>query len=275
MNREKFIKMNKPARAKWLAKKGFSSQEEFLSSLVPAKAANIEKKESLDLIIAFDTTGSMDMYREQVKQHIITVVEENFALNPNLRIGIVAFGDYYDMNNATDFGIAYQYLPLTNDENSIVSFVNNAKRTIGGDGDEFYELVIKKITEEVNWNENSNKVVLLIADCNPHPVGYSYEHIVKNAQIDWREEAKKAASKGIKFNTLAILPKYRWYKELSKITNGTYLPFKSAEKTSQLITATLLAEGGEKTKGLFDLKLSSEKDKEMKEVYKTYSLKLT
>jgi len=275
MNREKFIKMNKPARAKWLAKKGFSSQEEFLSSLIPAKAANIEKKESLDLIIAFDTTGSMDMYREQVKQHIVTVVKENFTLNPNLRIGIVAFGDYCDMNSATDFGIAYQYLPLTNEVNSIVSFVNNAMRTIGGDEDEFYELVIKKITEEVNWNENSNKVVLLIADYNPHPVGYSYENIVKNAQIDWKEEAKKAASRGIKFNTLAILPKYTWYKELSEITNGTYLPFKSAKKTPQLITATLLAEGGEKTKGLFDLKLSSEKDKEMKEVYKTYSLKLT
>lgn len=275
MTREKFIKMNKPARAKWLAKKGFSSQEEFLSSLIPAKAANIEKKESLDLIIAFDTTGSMDMYREQVKQHIVTVVKENFTLNPNLRIGIVAFGDYCDMNSATDFGIAYQYLPLTNEVNSIVSFVNNAKRTSGGDGDEFYELVIRKITEEVNWNENSNKVVLLIADYTPHPVGYSYGNIVKNAQIDWKEEAKKAASKGIKFNTLAILPKYTWYKELSEITNGTYLPFKSAEKTSQLITATLLAEGGEKTKGLFDLKLSSEKDKEMKEVYKTYSLKLT
>ena len=267
MTREKYIKMSKSARISWLKRNKWDSEQDFLNSL-------IEEKECLDLMIAFDTTGSMSSYIQDVKNHVINVVRENFDLNPDLKIGVVAFGDYCDMKSSTEFGKAYQYLPLTNEIDKIVEFVNNAKDTSGGDVDEFYELVIKKLTEEVNWNEKANKVVLFIADCNPHYVGYSYKSIVRNAQIDWKIEAQKAAEKGIKFNTLAILPKNKWYEELSKITNGTYLPFKSSEKTTQLINATILAESGKKTRSMFDLKLKTETDKEMKSVYTSYSLKL-
>jgi len=270
MTREKYIRMSKPARVKWLVRNKWASEQDFLNSLLP----KTEEKESLDLIIAFDTTGSMAKYLKDVKNHIVNVVRENFDINPDLRIGIVAFGDYCDMKSATEFGRAYQYLPLTTNKNDIIDFVLDSKDTMGGDSDEFYELVIKKITEEVNWNSDSNKVVLFIADCNPHPVGYSYDGIVKKAQINWRIEAKNAASKGIKFNTLAILPDYKWYEELSNLTNGTYLPFKSSEKTTQLLNATLLAEGGKKTRNMFDLKMKDEKDIEMKSVYTSYSLKL-
>lgn len=270
MTREKYIRMSKPARILWLKRNNWVSEHDFLNSLV----TKTEEKESLDLIIAFDTTGSMYKYLKDVKSHIVNVVRENFDINPNLRIGIVAFGDYCDMESAIEFGKAYQYLPLTNEIDKIVEFVNNAKDTSGGDGDEFYELVIKKITEEVNWNEKANKVVLFIADANPHPVGYCYANIIKHSQINWRVEALLAASKGIKFNTLAILPENRWYEGLSNLTNGTYLPFKSSEKTTQLLNATLLAEGGDSTRSLFDLKMKDETDVEMKSVYTSYSLKL-
>ena len=66
----------------------------------------------------------------------------------------------------------------------IIKFINEAQDTSGGDGDEFYELVIKKITEETEWREGSTKAVLLIADAAPHKVGYSYKGIISNAQID-------------------------------------------------------------------------------------------
>lgn len=82
-------------------------------------------------------------------------------------------------------------------------------------------MVIKKITEETAWREGSTKAVLLIADAAPHKVGYSYKGIISNAQIDWREEAKKASELGIKFDTMTIDPMYiEWYKELSAMTNG-------------------------------------------------------
>lgn len=226
----------------------------------------------LDMVIAFDTTGSMSSYIGAVRKHCTDLVPKLLAANPDMRIGIVAFGDYCDMNSSTDFGNAYQVLPLTDNREKIIKFINDAKNTGGGDSDEFYELVIKKITEETDWREGATKAVLLIADAEPHSVGYTYPRIVKNAQIDWREEARKAAEKGIKFDTLSIHGT-EWYKELSAITNGTYAPFKSSEKTAQVVEASVLSKVAA-TRGAFKATMDSvmlSSDSEMKAVYSAYS----
>ena len=227
----------------------------------------------LDMVIAFDTTGSMAKYINAVKRHVKTLIPKLFKQNPDLRIGIVAFGDYYDMPSKDRFGSAYQVCELTDDEDILIEFITNAQDTYGGDSDEFYELVIKKIVEETNWREGSTKAVLLIADAEPHKVGYSYGDRVVNNQIDWREEAKKAAEKGIKFDTLTI-DKIGWYKELSSTTNGVSAPFSTSSKTSQLVEAAALARGGEKTRGLYKVTMDSFKasgDAEMTAVYTAYS----
>ena len=226
----------------------------------------------LDMVIAFDTTGSMAKYIGAVKEHVKELIPKLFKQNPDLRIGIVAFGDYCDMPSKYNFGKAYQVCELTDNENRLIEFITNAQDTGGGDADEFYELVIKKIVEETNWREGSTKAVLLIADAEPHKVGYSYGDRVVNNQIDWREEAKKAAEKGIKFDTLTI-DKIGWYKELSSTTNGVSAPFSTSSKTSQLVEAAALARGGEKTRGLYKVTMDSfvaSGDAEMTAVYTAY-----
>lgn len=227
----------------------------------------------LDMVIAFDTTGSMYNYIEAVKKHVKELIPKLFKQNPDLRIGVVAFGDYCDMLSKDKFGKAYQVCELTDNENKLIEFITKAQNTSGGDGDEFYELVIKKIVEETNWREGSTKAVLLIADAEPHRVGYSYSNIVVNNQIDWREEAKKAAEKEIKFDTLTI-NETEWYKKLSEITNGVSAPFSTSSKTSQLVEAAALARGGEKTKDLYKVTMNSylkSGDSEMTAVYSAYS----
>ena len=227
----------------------------------------------LDMVIAFDTTGSMNAYIEAVKLQVKELIPKLFKQNPDLRIGIVAFGDYCDMPSKDRFGKAYQVCELTDNENRLIEFITKAQSTSGGDSDEFYELVIKKIVEETNWREGSTKAVLLIADAEPHRVGYSYNDRVVNNQIDWREEAKKAAEKGIKFDTLTI-NKTGWYKELSSTTNGVSAPFSTSSKTSQLVEAAALARGGEKTRGLYETTMGSFEasgDTEMTAVYAAYS----
>lgn len=227
----------------------------------------------LDMVIAFDTTGSMNSYIGQVKDHVSGLVPQLLKDNPNMRIGIVAFGDYCDMKSATVFGNAYQVLHPTDNEEDIISFVKNAKGTSGGDGDEFYELVIKKITEETPWREDATKTVLFIADANPHKVGYSYGNIVQNAQIDWKEEARKASEKGIQFDTISIHgSSYGWYEELAHITDGIYTEFRSSQKTSDYIKTVAYARGGEATKALFCATMDSFKnDAEMSAVYNAYA----
>ena len=231
----------------------------------------------LDMVIAFDTTGSMSAYINAVKTHVKELVPKLFSSNPDLRIGIAAFGDYCDMRSKGNFGKAYQVLDLTDDENKIIKFINEAQNTSGGDGDEFYELVIKKITEETAWREGSTKAVLLIADAAPHKVGYSYKGIISNARIDWREEARKASESGIKFDTMTIDPMYvEWYKELSAMTNGVSVPFRNSGKTSQVIEAAALSRGGTRTKAVYMATMDSVKDDvELNAVYTAYSKEVT
>ena len=75
----------------------------------------------LDMVIAFDTTGSMAMYINAVKSHVKELIPKLFKQNPDLRIGIVAFGDYCDMPSKDKFGSAYQVCELTDDEDTIQS----------------------------------------------------------------------------------------------------------------------------------------------------------
>ncbi len=192
----------------------------------------------LDMVIAFDTTGSMAAYIDDVRRQVADMIPRLFKDNEDLRLGIVAFGDYCDMVDRNTFGNAYQCVPLTDNENDIIKFVRESKDTSGGDGDEFYELVIKKIVEESPWREGSSRAILLIADAAPHEVGYSYDNYVINNQIDWRKEARKAANKKIRIDTVSIAG-LRWYKELSAMTNGISVPFHSSGKTGSMIeTAT-------------------------------------
>lgn len=195
-------------------------------------------KGKLDMVIAFDTTGSMAAYIDDVRHQVAEMIPRIFKDNEDLRLGIVAFGDYCDMNSRDDFGDAYQCIPLTDNENDIIKFVKESKDTCGGDGDEFYELVLRKIIEESPWREDSSKAILLIADADPHEVGYTYRDYVAGNQIDWKIEAKKAADMKIKIDTVSICGR-PWYKELSAMTNGISVPFKSSGKTGAMIeTAT-------------------------------------
>lgn len=119
----------------------------------------------LDMVIAFDTTGSMNAYLKAVKLQVKELIPKLLKQNPDLRIGIVAFGDYCDMPSKDRFGKAYQVCELTDNENRLIEFITKAQSTSGGDSDEFYELVIKKIVEETNWREGSTKAVLPKQSC--------------------------------------------------------------------------------------------------------------
>ncbi len=279
-----FNKANTLRKQKIVTDNGFDSTAEykkFLQDKITGSVSNIidvpttsEIVELTDMVIAFDTTGSMGSYIQAVKTHVRELIPRLFSQNPNLKISVVAFGDYCDMASAKVFGKAYQVIDLTDNVNDLINFVNNAQNTSGGDSDEFYELVIKKITEETSWRNGSNKNVLFIGDCNPHPVGYSYSDKIQNAQINWRTEARKAATMNIVFDTLTCgNGNYTFYTDLAVMTGGIQLPFSSSSKTANMMEATALARGGKTTKEAFLSKsVSSEvtSDKEMTAVYSMY-----
>lgn len=223
----------------------------------------------LDMVIAFDTTGSMAQYIGAVRKDVSELIPQLFKDNEDLRLGIVAFGDYCDMENAQTFGDAYQCILPTDNENDLIKFVLNSKDTSGGDGPEFYELVIKKIVEETQWRVGSTRSILLIADAVPHELGYNYKDFVEGNQIDWRTEAKKAADEKIKIDTVTITDA-PWFKELSALTNGVSVPFHTGYKTAELVRASVMSRGSMKARKCFDSLMGACDDEEMKEVYASY-----
>lgn len=223
----------------------------------------------LDMVIAFDTTGSMASYIDAVRKEVSELIPRLFKDNEDLRLGIVAFGDYCDMTSADEFGKAYQCIMPTADENGLVKFIRDSRDTSGGDGDEFYELVLKKIVEETPWREGSTRSILLIADAEPHPLGYSYEDIVENNSIDWRDVARKAASMKIKIDTVTITDA-PWYKTLSAMTNGVSVPFSSGYKTSRLVEASVMSRGSALQREKWDRMYEECEDEEMKAVFASY-----
>lgn len=232
---------------------------------------SVESKNTgkLDMVIAFDTTGSMASYIGAVRKEVSELIPRLFRKNKELRLGIVAFGDYCDMKNAQEFGNAYQCIMPTDNENDLIRFVQESRDTSGGDGDEFYELVLRKIIDETPWREDAIKSILLISDAEPHPLGYTYENYVINNTIDWREEARKAARKMIKIDTVTIT-NLSWYKELSAMTNGVSSPFSSGYNTARLVEAAVYSRGSEEAREEWDSLNAICDDPEMQSVFACY-----
>lgn len=279
----KYVRTAKPRRPAIYKKAGFTNEEDYLNWIKedsstegsPESEKFFKKSKSdsqkLDMVICFDTTGSMSSYIASVRKHVQDLIPKLFDDNEDLLLKIVAFGDYCDMSGPDNFGNAYQETKLTNNQNELISFVENAKNTGGGDGDEFYELVIKKVTEETPWREGSKKAVILIGDAQPHPVGYTYSNIVRNAQINWKDEARKSSGKGIQWDTFSCgFSGRNFYKELSEMTNGKHLPFSSSEKTQQVLYAATAARGGEKAKAAFRTSFAATMDSGDSELIGTY-----
>lgn len=232
--------------------------------------------EMLDYVVAFDTTGSMGSYIADVKAHVESLIPEMFSQGIDLRMKIIAFGDYCDMPHHSagkGFGYAYQESKFTDDQKELINFVKNARNTGGGDSEEFYELVIQKITKETPWRKGSRRAVLFIADDNPHDAKYYTSS--KKQIIDWKEEAKAAAKLNIAFDTLSIHGnRYPWYAELSKITGGICMPFQSSNKMKEVFKASSYVRGSTISKATFTASFAAATasgDEELIGTYKSLS----
>lgn len=176
------------------------------------------------------------------------------------------------MRNPQEFGDAYQVIYPTDNVNELIGFVVTSKNTHGGDDPEFYELVIKKIIEEIPWREGSTRSILLIADSDSHEIGYTCGDFVKGNQNDWRIEARKAADNKIKIDTITITGE-PWFKELSVMTNDISVPFRTGYKTTDLMRASAMARGSMKARMCFDELMCAcedSDDEKMKQVFWSY-----
>ena len=222
----------KETTAKKETKKAAPKKEE--PKVEAAKAVS----DKMDVVISFDTTGSMYSVLADVRRDIKNTVSELFTTfgKDNLRIAIIAHGDYCDASTT----YVLQQTEFSNYVDDLCKFVTNVDRTYGGDSDECYELVIKTVTE-LKWREDAKKIFIMIGDADPHEVGYTYRG-VRNS-IDWRHEAQVLADMSVQVYGVHALHNYRhgsasFYHTVSEATNGVYLTLDNFSDVLQIISAT-------------------------------------
>lgn len=172
----------------------------------------------MDIIISFDTTGSMFPCIMEVRKNIKNLVNRLFSDVPNIKIGIIAHGDYCDENKT----YLIKSIDLTNDKSKLVDFVNSVENTYGGDYPEAYEYVLKEV-QKISWQED-NRALLIIGDAYPHDMNDK----ANKYNIDWRVEIKEIKNMGINIYSVQALnsgnsKSYTFYKQMSEITNGYHL----------------------------------------------------
>lgn len=199
------------------------------------KSKTVEVTKGMDLLISFDTTGSMYPVLTQVRREVVEFVHNMQKSVNNIRIGIITHGDYCDKDNPYTIRV----LDFTDDIDKISDFVTSTEGTYGGDADECYELVLNVSHKFIDWRDNVNRIMVMIGDANPHGVNYpqNLDH------LDWKTEAKKLNDCNIKVFAVHALSYYRrssrdFYETVSKITGGTYLTLDQFNEITNLILAT-------------------------------------
>jgi len=204
------------------------------------------KKDSIDILITFDTTGSMYPCLTQVRREISNVIKTLFRDIPNLRVGIIAHGDYCDYKKP----YVTKIFDLTTNEKNLISFVESVEKTGGGDSPECYELVLNQARTDINWKSGISKAIIMIGDDVPHNKGYVHGSF--KVDIDWKNEIGLINEAGIKIYGIHAMPGTRghsrkFYQTISEKTDGHYLTLDQFSNIVDIIMAVCYKQDSEES----------------------------
>lgn len=187
----------------------------------------------IDLVLSFDTTGSMMPCLAEVRRKIADTVQRLFRDIPGLRVGIIAHGDYCD--KPPDGPYVIKMLDLSSDEKEIVKFVKNVEQTWGGDAPECYELVLAE-ARRLSWSAGKQKVLVMIGDATPHEPSYRQNE----RNLDWRNEIALLREGGIHvYGVQALNRSYAtsFYREIARGSGGLHLNLNQFRQVTDLVMA--------------------------------------
>lgn len=212
------------------------------------------KNTSVDLVISHDTTGSMYPCLTQVRNRVTELVTRLFDNIPDLRIGIIAHGDYCDAGRT----YVTKALQFSTNLDRIKDFVNMTGPTHGGDSPECYELVLNE-ARSFAWRADAKKVFMMIGDDLPHEP--SYPQNVK--RINWREELKLLKQMGIPVYAVHAMADCRrhsksFYEAAAELTDGYYLTLDQFQNVPDLIMAVCYKQMGNDVLEQFETALKKE-----------------
>lgn len=187
---------------------------------------------SVDILLCFDTTGSMYSVIDQVRRRMSELVAKLAKAVPGVRIAVGAVGDYCDAPPHGPY--VTKYLDFTTDMSKVQKFVDTVERTGGGDSDECYELLFHE-AQDLAWGSGHHKAMVLVADANPHGPTYG----MNKKRLDWRKEVEKLGERGIKLYAVQALSygTERFYQEIARMTGGFHLKLNQFASIAEILTA--------------------------------------
>lgn len=170
---------------------------------------------SIEVVFSFDTTGSMYPCLTQVRRKIKETVTRLISEIPQMKIGIIAHGDYCDQGST----YVIKKFDISSNIDAICDFVQNVEPTGGGDAPECYELVLHE-AQSLSWSDAASKSLVLIGDDVPHPPAHNPK------KLNWRQEVDHLAQKGIMVYGVQALNRSHatiFYKELAEKSGGFHV----------------------------------------------------
>ncbi len=119
------------------------------------------RRNGLDIVIVFDSTGSMGGEIREVTSQIERIGTALVKLVPKTRIGLCTYRDLGD-----DYVV--RGLPLTNDIQQVARFLDLVSADGGGDQPEAVHEGLHWATSKNKFNGRARKVILLFGDAPPH-----------------------------------------------------------------------------------------------------------
>lgn len=225
-------------------KKG--DEEEYpTSSISIAKSKSVVSsrgsapKGAIEVVLSFDTTGSMYACLGVVRQSLSQLATDLFKQFPAIRIGVIAHGDYCDEGSS----YVKKVLPFSNDVKQIVDWISNVGASGGGDFPEAYELSLRTARTEFSWSAGSRKSLVLVGDAPPHEANYPGN----KDKIDWQTEAKLLGEDGVVIYAIQALnysQSNHFYSTIASLTGGIRLSLDQFAESPDFVRAICYREVG-------------------------------
>jgi len=214
----------------------------------------MSRNENIEVVFSFDTTGSMYPCLTQVRRTLKENVERLFREIPNIRIGVIAHGDYCDARSS----YVTKHFDLSSNVRDICRFVDSVGDTGGGDSPECYELVLYEARTQMSWTSGKAKVLALIGDDVPH--GPEYRENTK--KIDWRNELGLLLEAGINVYGVQALNRRHatnFYEEIARKTGGFHLNLDQFSHVTDMVMAICYRQAGTEQLQNFEQELIRER----------------
>ena len=123
-----------------------------------------------DVMIVFDTTGSMGPALDEAKRQVNTVIGEVDRRFGDVRYGVASVGDYASRYGGTGDVPWDLRQPLTADRPAIAAAIDGLAAHGGGDNPEAYgrALMETDVNSSVGFRAGAQRLVVLVADDVPH-----------------------------------------------------------------------------------------------------------